>query len=165
MKFLNTSLFVSDIVVTAIGYREFIRWIQDKASTRGGAWRFFFYHPEIVAVAHLQAGSHYHLNQFSRRPEKIVDISDFRSLMVQLFVVSILWVHFKKADDWQSDYHHEAYTGNIDEEEFVAAARSFSAAYGQAQLSEEEIRNDYRMLGEQTEGPITFVQVRLSLPD
>lgn len=140
-----------------------MRWIQERSQTNGGAWRFFISHPEIIAISHLQASNHIKMNPYTRRPEKIVDISDFRALMVQLFVVSILWVHFKKADDWQSEHElHDAYTGIITEDEFAMAVKTFCAAYGQSELSEDEIRGDYRSLDPENTGRVTFLQVSSS---
>jgi hypothetical protein len=90
-----------------------------------------------------------------------VGINDFRSLLIQLFTVSIFWTHFKKADEWQSgeNFGNDAFNGKLDEAEFVMAAKSFCAAYGQEQLDAEQLKADFRALDVNSSGTVSMLEI------
>lgn len=148
------------LVVAGIRYEEFVAWLQARAAKEGGAWRFFVSHPEIVAVAHLQS-SRDRFNTTTFRKERIVDINDFRALLIELFAVSVLWTHFKKADDWQSANRHDSYDGRLGIEECLLAVRTFCAAYGQEQLTDDQIRADFLALDTDGSGQLSLLEVRI----
>lgn len=145
-----------------IRYSEFSNWLSEKAanSENGTMWRFFVSHPEIVAIAHMQAGSHeMKLSRRAKKSERIVDISDFRALLIQLFTVSIFWTHFKKADEWQCQQRAEAHDGKLTVPEFIMAVKSFCAAYGQEMLSEEQLTADFQAVDLDGSGQISLLEV------
>ncbi|RYG94320.1 hypothetical protein EON65_57670 [archaeon] len=64
--------------------------------------------------------------------KRIVDVNDFRSLLIQLFAVSIFWTHFQKADECQTlDNGSSSFDGKLNQAEFIMAVHSFCNAYGQ----------------------------------
>ncbi|RYH05942.1 EF-hand domain-containing protein [archaeon] len=135
-------------------------WLQKKSTAEGGPWKFFISHPEIIAIAHLQAGKHVKTNKNTRKAEKIVDISDFRGLLIQLFAVSIFWAHFKKADEWNSqEENRDAFNGKLNEGEFINAVKSFCAAYGQEKISDEQIKADFHSVDCDDTGSVSLLEV------
>lgn len=128
-------------------------------------------HPEIVAIAHCQScGGHKDgENKIFSKPEKIVNIHFFRVLLIHLFVVSIFWVHFKKADEWNNADPADSCRTKLTFEEFTLAVRSFCSAYGQEQITDEQLRQDFDSLGVDANGCVSLVNVctvcgRLILP-
>lgn len=90
-----------------------------------------------------------------------MDINDFRALLIELFAVSVLWTHFKKADDWQSANRHDSYDGRLGIEECLLAVRTFCAAYGQEQLTDDQIRADFLALDMDGSGQLSLLEVRI----
>eukprot|EP01031_Cornospumella_fuschlensis_P025399 gene25399-30669_t len=119
----------------SVSYKEFVAWLQKKSSQEGGPWKFFISHPEIIAIAHLQAGKH-------------------------LFAVSIFWAHFKKADEWNSqEENRDAFNGKLNEGEFMNAVKSFCAAYGQEKISDEQITADFHSIDCDNTGSVSLLEV------
>lgn len=75
------------------------------------AWNVFNKNKNVLAIAHKSASvsamGRQHANM---RPEKIVDIIDFRTLLVELFVTSILWSYFITADNYEVIFFLKAVT-------------------------------------------------------
>lgn len=90
-------------------------------------------------------------------PDKVVDVDEFRAFLVHLFVLSILWVHFKCADEWVEGQDVGNETLNL--EEFRLACRTFNTAQSQETLSNEQIEADFNMLDTNKNGNVDFVEV------
>lgn len=130
-------------------------WLSKKAKTDGGPWKFFMNNPDIIAMAYNHS-SKYMSDQFLAK-KKIVEIADFRTLLVHLFVVSILYTHFKHADECQDC--GDARNNMLSVLEFKLAIRTFCTAYGQDPLSDEQILTDFQLLDTDKSGSISFSEV------
>lgn len=90
--------------------------------------------------------------------KKIVDVGEFRTFLVHLFVISILWVHFKRADEFQEC--GDAFNNQLSLLEFKLAIKTFCAAYGHEDLTDEQIQEDFQLLHQEGEcGGVTFVEI------
>lgn len=91
-------------------------------------------------------------------PQSIVTKEDFKKLLIHVFAISILWIHFKNADDWIEG----ADVGNMSltYEEFKLACMSLNSAQsGVEAISEEQMHKDYLLLDENKSNSITFNEV------
>lgn len=82
----------------------------------------------------------------------------FKQFLIHLFVLSILWVHFKSADEWNEGND----TGNerLNYDEFKLASRTFCSAQANEELSEDKIRSDFALLDVDKSGSVEFIEVR-----
>eukprot|EP01039_Chlorochromonas_danica_P010813 gene10813-12018_t len=139
-----------------------ISWPQAKSvQDPSGHWNCFVSQPEIVAIAHCQSCSEhkYSKNDVFPKLEKIVNIPFFRKLLIHLFVVSIFWVHFKKANEWNNVDPANYCQTKLTLEEFTLTVRSFCFAYGKEQITDEQLRQDFDSLGVHANGCVSLVNV------
>ena len=113
--------------------------------------------PEVLQLAHTVAGRHRQCAQ------QVVDLNDFRALLVNLFVLSVLHVHFSMADDWRegNDFGNKTLSFS----EFRLACRSVSAAHANEEITEEQLAKDFAMLDTNHNNSIAFVEVRFFVHD
>lgn len=130
------------------------RWLNLQANTLGGHWLMLMSTTAVVRAAFdfscLQT-------KYQFMGKKVVDITHFRSLLVQLFVISILWIHFKKADSTLET--NDAFNEKLNLEEFQLAVRTFCACYSHEEFTDEQVTKDFELLDEQKQGHISFAQV------
>lgn len=127
-----------------------------KGSTEGGSWGFMISNPLIIKIAHAQAVKHSN-QQSNIVNQKVVGIADFKSLLIHLFAISILWVHFKNADDWVDGYDFGNLSLSL--EEFKLACRTVSAAHVEQELSDEQIEEDFNLLDANKNNSLAFLEV------
>lgn len=141
-----------------ISFTELHKWISNRAQKEGNPWAMLLSHPEIIAIAHEQA-----VKSIDRSDvkyivhKKVVDIATFRLLLIQLFAISIFWVHFRKADD-HSD-NNDGYNEKLNFHEFSHAVKTFCASYGQEEIPDEKLFSDFRALDKDQNGGISFYEV------
>ncbi|RYH13919.1 hypothetical protein EON65_34535 [archaeon] len=144
-------------VPSAITYKEFQRWIKEKAlADNKGPWNMLLHHPDVVRIAHSQAGK-YAKTIDTLPAQKIVDSHDFKRLLVQLFAISMLWVHFKNADEWVDG--HDFGNMTLSRSEFQLACRTITGAYANEALSDEQVDADFTSLDKNGNGAIDFIEV------
>jgi hypothetical protein len=91
----------------------------------------------------------------------ISGLEGFKQFLIHLFVLSILWVHFKHADDWNegNDVGNEKLTYD----EFKMACRTFISAQANETLTEDKIQADFALLDLDKSGSVEFIEVRLCI--
>jgi hypothetical protein len=150
-----------------IAYVELEKWIQAKArsdasssnGSSGSGWGFMLSNPLIIKIAHAQSVKHSEARKDSALiNQKIVGLAEFRSLVVHLFAISILWVHFKNADDWVEGYDFGNLSLSL--EEFKLACRTVAASHANEELSDETIEKDFQLLDLNKNGSLAFLEVR-----
>jgi len=145
------------VLVVGIQLEEFEKWLAMKAKAdRGGAWQYFINNPEIINMAYAHSSKY--MTDQSTEQKRIVEIGDFRTLLVNLFVVSILYTHFKRADSC-SDCG-DAFNNMLSILEFKLAVRTFCQVYGEQEVSDQQILADFQMLDVDKSGSITFEEVK-----
>ena len=128
-------------------------WIAGKSKT-DKSWEVFVKNPQIVKAAHYNTSK-----RSGNSPDRVVDITDFRQLLMHLFATSVLWTHFQSADNWEEG----ADPGNkqLNFEEFRLACRSLCSTHAGEELTEEQIREDFVALDNNNSDSIQFLEVRL----
>lgn len=143
--------------LSGITYKEFQRWIKEKATVDGkGPWGMLLHHPNVVQIAHNQAGK-YARTIDTLPAQKIVDSHDFKRLLVHLFAISMLWVHFKNADEWVDG--HDFGNMTLSRSEFQLACRTVTGAYANEALSVEQVDADFTTMDKNGNGAIDFIEV------
>ncbi len=159
---IDTETYVQDFLVIdkdldgSISYVELFSWIKKKA-THDSAWAVFIDNPQVISVAHQNAAR----KQSGVRAERVVDLADFRGLLVQLFATSILWNHFKSADSWVQG--GDVGNKQLNLEEFKMACRTLCVCYAGEELTDEQIQLDFDRLDTNMSSSIGFVEVTFEL--
>jgi hypothetical protein len=91
--------------------------------------------------------------------DKISGVENFKAFLVHLFVLSILWVHFKHADEWSEG--HDVGNERLNMDEFKMACRTFCSAQANESLTEAKIAADFKLLDTDESGSIEFTEVRI----
>ena len=91
------------------------------------------------------------------KPNRVIGLDNFKQFLLHLFVLSILWVHFKHADEWNegTDLGSE----KLSFMRFKMACRTFSSAQAHETLTDEKIRADFDFLDVDKSGTIEFSEV------
>jgi len=133
----------------------------EKGANEGGPWLHFMNHLEIIHLAHDISSKHTKKLLFGKR--KIVDIAQFRAFLVHLFVISILFVHFKRADEYQEC--SDAFHNQLNLIEFKLAIMTFCAAYCHEEFNDAQIKADFDLLhaDSKSEG-VAFAEVDIHSP-
>jgi hypothetical protein len=89
--------------------------------------------------------------------KKVIGIDDFRTFLVHFFAISVLWVHFKNADDFKmsSDW------GNLtlSFEEFRLAVKTLTASHEKEDIGDEQLKKDFDRLDRDKSNSLNFVEV------
>ena len=133
-----------------ITFGELQKWVVDKAKTQGGGWLCFKDHPQIVQIAHKAAGMGID-SKSSAHAGKVVDVAEFRLLLMHLFAISILLAHFEHADDLGSK--------QLGFDEFKTAVFTFCHTHAHETVSDEQVQEDFEMLDTNKSDTISFMEV------
>lgn len=128
-------------------------WVQNKAQKEGvGPWTHLVHTSEVLELAHRLASRHY------QSAQNVVDVNDFRTLLVNIFAISVLHVHFSMADDWREGADFGNNSPSF--EEFRLACRSITAAHANEDISDEQLYQDFTILDKNRSNSIAFEEVR-----
>lgn len=139
-----------------ITYRELEKWIEAKALSEGGSWKILISNQEVLKIAHVQASER--LQQTSPQTgQKVFGIDDFRIFLIQLFAISVLFVHFKNADNAPSSYDF----GNmlLSREEFKMAVHTLTGSHEGEHVSDEQIQADFDRMDTDKSNSLSFLEV------
>ena len=144
-----------------LSHIEFKNWIVENAKKHpNSCWSVFLTSPVVLSVAHKAAAAH---NDSTSTAESkyIVDISEFRSLLIHLYATSILWRHFSGISHlYNGDTVVEDVNKiKLDHEQFTLAIRSFCSAHMKEELTDDEITSDFLLLDSNYSGEVSFVEV------
>lgn len=89
--------------------------------------------------------------------ETVVDVDEFKHFLIHLFALSIMWVHFKSADEWIDGQDVGNETLTLDE--FRLACRTFNTAQANTELSNERIEADFKLLDTNSNDSVDFLEV------
>jgi len=134
-----------------ITFGELQKWILAKAAANPeGGWALFKDHPQVMQIAHKSAGMGID-SRSSSHAGKVVDVAEFRLLLMHLFAVSILLAHFEHADDMGSK--------QLGFEEFTMAVKTFCETHAHEQLTVDQLQEDFDLLDTNKSNTIGFVEV------
>jgi hypothetical protein len=120
-------------------------------------WGIFLTSGPVLAIAHKNACKHGDSSS-SVTSSKVVDVTEFRTLLVHLFAVSILWSHFENADKWE-DSGGDIGNRQLNFDAFKLACRTLASTNAKEELGDEQILSDFKMLDENQSQTIGFVEV------
>jgi hypothetical protein len=143
-----------------ISYAELQKWITLKATTDKGTWEVFKSNTQILSMAHKMASVSIDAKS-SPIAGKVVDVSEFRSLLIHLFSMSILWMHFEHADSWVDG--GDSGNKQLNKEEFKLACKTLCSTHAHEELSDDQIDTDFNLLDTNQSGSIGFIEVHLLL--
>jgi hypothetical protein len=126
-------------------------------SKKDPCWGIFLTSGPVLAIAHKNACKHGDSSS-SVCSSKVVDVTEFRTLLVHLFAVSILWSHFENADQWE-DSGKDIGNRQLNFDAFKLACRTLASTNAKEELPDEQILSDFKMLDENQSQTIGFVEV------
>ena len=88
----------------------------------------------------------------------MVDVTDFRALLVHLFAISILWSHFQNADEWEQS-GGEIGNRQLNFEAFKLACRTLTSSNAKEELTDHQIKLDFEMLDGNQSRTVGFFEV------
>jgi hypothetical protein len=147
--------------LAGITFDELQSWLKAKAKDNE-SWKVIVTNPTIFKTAHMFASKQYTVADY--KPVAMISgLEGFKQFLIHLFVLSILWVHFKHADDWNegNDVGNEKLTYD----EFKMACRTFISAQANETLTEDKILADFALLDLDKSGSVEFIEVRFCLQD
>lgn len=129
-------------------------WIHRKAKD-GSFWQTIVSSESILRIAFSIASKPNPHNA----EQHIVGIASFKQYLIHLFVLSVLWVHFKHADEWTAG--EDLGMERLSLQKFKMACRTFSSAQAHEHLTDEILAADFAMLDADNSGTIEFAEVML----
>lgn len=157
----NIDILFQDVIVLntyspGISYSELNRWIKSKIDSEGGSWKVFMANPEVIQFAHVQSCSLYRRNNTVLK-KKVIGIDDFRTFLVHFYAISILWVHFKNADEFT--FSNDFGNLKLSFEEFKLAVKTLTSTHEKEVLSDEQLMEDFVKLDHDKSNSLGFVEV------
>lgn len=140
----------------ALSFVDVRDWILDR-SKKDPCWGIFLTSGPVLAIAHKNSCKHGD-SASCRAAAKVVKITEFRTLLVHLFALSILWSHFQNADQWDQS-GGDIGTKQLNFDAFKLACRTFASANAKEELLDEQILADFELLDENQSLTIGFVEV------
>lgn len=140
-----------------IGYGDLKIWIEKKIATEGKSWSIFQLSQPVLMIAHKLASGSQEAKENHATHGKVISIAEFRNFLVNLFAISILWVHFDSANSWGED--HDAATKQLDKSHFTRACQTLNASLANDQLTQEQIDADFEKLDVHGNGTIGFMEI------
>lgn len=116
----------------------------------------FLSNPDVIQFAHVQSCSTYKRHDTVLK-KKVIGIDDFRTFLVHLFSISVLWVHFKNADEFVNSDDFGNMKLSIDE--FKLAVKTLTATHEREECSEEQLLADFTALDHDKSNSLGFVEV------
>lgn len=140
----------------ALSFADVRDWMVDK-SKNDPSWGIFLTSGPVLAVAHRNACKHHH-SASNASVSKMVDVTDFRALLVHLFAISILWSHFQNADEWEQS-GGEIGNRQLNFEAFKLACRTLTSSNAKEELTDHQIKLDFEMLDGNQSRTVGFFEV------
>eukprot|EP01038_Epipyxis_sp_PR26KG_P007309 gene7309-9957_t len=129
-----------------ISYKELEAWLKEKAK-EGGVWKDLITKQHVIKTAHEHSAQHLISSQSGKRKEQVFSIIEF----------SILWTHFKSADQWLEG--HDIGNEILSFDEFRLACKTFCYSHAHEKLTDEQIRADFGMLDTDHSNALPFSEV------
>lgn len=143
-----------------ISYSELVRWFRQKNEHEGGSWKVFLANPEVIQYAHVQSSRVYRSHD-PHVQHKVIGIDDFRTFLIHFFAISVLWIHFKNADDCQ--FTDDFGNMKLSFDEFKLAVNTLTATREREECGDEQLKKDFATLDIDNSGNLGFAEVLLNL--
>jgi hypothetical protein len=132
------------------------KWITEKAK-EDKAWEVFISNGPTLLIAHKNASKTGDTTS-TVSASKIVDVTEFKTLLVQLYFTSVLYRHFENVEDRDQSI---ADKGNrrINFEQFKLAVKAVTRTNAREELSDEQLIQDFNDIDKKSLGSISFMEV------
>lgn len=141
----------------SVTFAELKMWIAGKAKKEGGNWKQLLDKPEIYKIAHIQTSQRFAERANDEVRTQIFGITEFRTFLIYIFIISILSVHFHSADSWEDG--GDAGNDTLSLDEFRLASRSFCNTRKQERLKDDVLQKDFEALDSNGDGVVSFVEI------
>ena len=164
-QYIDTETYVEDFKSmdkhneNALSFVDVRDWIIRK-STVDPSWNIFLTSGPVLAIAHKNACRHGDSSSSVTSP-KVVDVIEFKTLLVHLFAISILWRHFLNADEWEESGADKIGTKQLNFDSFKLACRTLTSANAKEELTDDQIKSDFVLLDDNCSNTIGFTEVRV----
>jgi hypothetical protein len=138
-----------------------MRWIKMKKAQEGGTWNAMVENKDIFRIAHMQTVlSHQPDTQPEVKSQRKFDIAGFRTFLLHVYAISVLFLHFKSADS----VGDEAGNFKLNHAEFRQAVQTLCATRGDEvsfgdNISDEDLDRDFAILDINNDGQVAFIEV------
>ena len=142
----------------AVSYVELKNWVDAKAKMDPN-WKIFTADGvPVLKIAHKIASSK--LDKSSTvHASKVVEIAEFRTLLIQMFVFVVLWSHFEIANKWEEEADDVGTHHKLDFTQFRLAVKTLNSAHSKQELSDEQLSADFEMLTKGNKDTVGFIEV------
>lgn len=146
----------------ALSFSDVQYWITMKGKT-DPIWSIFLTSGPVLTIAHKYACKHGD-TRTSVSASKMVNVTEFKTLLVHLFAFSILWSHFANAEKWEEN-GADLVGHRLNFEAFKLACRTFDSANAHEELNDSQIRTDFELIDSNFSGSVGFIEVRKIVND
>lgn len=144
----------------ALSFADVQHWITARGKTDPG-WCIFLTSGPVLTIAHKYACKHGDTHS-SVSASKMVDITEFKTFLVHLFAISILWCHFQNAEKWEES-GEDLVDHRLKFQAFKLACRTFVSAHGHLELTDLQIKSDFDLIDSNFSGSVGFIEVHMSI--
>ena len=140
----------------ALSFADVQYWISMKGKT-DPIWSIFLTSGPVLTIAHKYACKHGDTHT-SVSASKMVNVTEFKTLLVHLFAFSILWSHFANAEKWEVN-GADLVGHRLNFEAFKLACRTFDSANAHEDLNDSQIKTDFELIDSNFSGSVGFIEV------
>lgn len=144
-----------------ISFQELQRWINVNAEEYpDSAFTILKNSGLVTMLAHKCAARHMDTSS-SVCSKNLVDISEFRSLLIHIYALSLIYRHFAATGLWEGEtkINGEIFSSKLDHRMFGRAAKSLCLAHVDEDVMEEQLEKDFLLVNLNYSGAVGFVQV------
>ena len=163
-QYIDTETYIEDFKSmdkhneNALSFADLRDWIIKKCDF-DNRWKIFLTSGPVLSIAHKNACKHGDSFSSVSAP-RVVEVTEFKTLLVHLFATSILWRHFLNADQWSESGGDTAGCKQLNYDAFKLACRTFSSANAKEDLTDDQIKADFFLLDVNQSNTIGFMEVK-----
>ena len=142
----------------AISFADVQFWLAEKEKA-DPLWSIFLNSGPVLSIAHKYACKHGDTHS-SVSASKMVNVTEFRTLLVHLYAFTVLWCHFANAMKWEES-GSDSVGHKLNFQAFKLAFRTFDSANAHLDLNDKEIKADFEIIDSNFSSSVGFMEVIL----
>lgn len=160
--FVDQEVYMEDFKIidkdfdNTLSFVEVRTWVQERAKSDTTWKKLFLDSGPVLNIAHKMACQH---GDGGAGASHVVDIGEFRTLLIYMFAVSNFWCHFNNADQWEES-GGEVGAGDLNFDAFKLAVRTFNSCHDKEELTDDDIGGYFAVMDTNQSGGIGFSEVR-----
>jgi hypothetical protein len=140
----------------SLSFVEVRKWVEEKAK-KDPNWSIFIADgAPVLPIAHKMAAMRSGDKTSHVTAARVVSVQDFKTLLIQMFAIAILWSHFKSSVDWASAEGTSVDGKELTFESFRLAVRTLTSTHAQEELTDDELEADFNEIDKNGSGTIGF---------